>query len=1050
MTRKMRTLMISMVGVFLIVSFAVALTVKTISKAENPFTKSQVMAMNVEDIAGVWTDNSVKTGDASGNMAKKASLTDNTHIGSIKVGKETAISFKLDLRANLEYRISLRHSGNQILNEGDLIFVLMCKSDGEVQVQINRYNAEAPAFYRDGTATPAITMWVDANNINQNFQMSINDNDDGGSRISFKAMVEGKLTNHYVDIPKANSKNGEYVSFFAKSVGIETVATVKSMTDNAIIAPALPVFNDIKSNIAAGTTTNQFLGKHNVGKNAEMNFKINTSTTKASQYRVTLRHSGANTLADGDLIMVVDSWGDGNVFLQINRYNAEACMFTDDSGMTPVNKINIDGGINPIKFSITDNEGGGCRINVTANVSGVAKHFYFDVIAANEKVGTHMAVFAQNASNTALEMGATDITITGATAKPFNPIAFANSNTIVVGEKINLNAVSKTDAQLENVTYTVKTQGTGFTANINASGELSTTALSSDLGKTFVITATSGTVSKDLTMTIAYVVSFEPKSLVFIGESIELKMFSLSTEIPNTDVVYAITEGADFAEIKDGKLLGKKIGSVKISATTAGVTKTSVININNPLEIVVENNKVGLGKTSKLSYSINSLSCLTGSAVYEITSGTEFAEITGGKLKGLKSGIITLQVTLQSADYGNIVATKKINVVAETYNSLMLDSANVYHEVGVVTNEYSGKGMIFEFDLLDFVHSSFSSEMVFIVGADGNDVTSMFDGGAISKFSNVSALSFYVPDPAVRSENVVLRYWPNVSEIVGGRDNIPVFKSYDANGVATVHKEGSYDIPVPASDDLSINRTYRIEFNFDGSLVVKSKVIGAENYTLLAETETGSKWVADTAPDSAFKNVYSGIIMRRQTNQSVSANIDNLTMTLPSQGDGDAQVIGSFANGESDGLDYSFDGYPTANYVSGRVNKLYVRADNFGEEVEIGSEVKLSYFIPDARNMDVSYQIISGGELCTLTGDLLKVNKSGTIKVKAGSGDYESSVMDIVVAAGEEVKADTSGCGGCGAVITNLTTGGTIGAIMLVMGGILVLILVIRRKKNNI
>lgn len=1001
----------------------------------------EVMSVNVEDLSGEWADGTA-TGDADGNLVKEVGKGSAQHIGSIPVETGTAVSFRLDLKKGIEYRIALKNSGNGMLQDGDLIMLVSCWNTGDTILQLNRYNQQAYTFNRESNnenakQTSAVQFNIDGGNNVFTFNLELLPN--GNYKMSVETSFYGEAAYHYVEVDKNVVPGGSYLAFFAEArsdCSTETLtAGVKSVSGAPVVAPSSAEYADLEKDLSV--SGNEFLGAYDVGKETPVTATLDLSAGK--NYRLVLRSDGSETIKDGDLLVLV-LCKNNETQIQINRFNQEACAFYREGEEAPAVTMWIDyAPSTQITFQIVDTDEGG-RILFTANANGKPTLHYVDIPDANMRDGSYFAVFGEKTGETALAK----VSNISVPAKDYTDIAFRNTNSIVPGETVALDAVKKDGSALENVEYSVKTQGDGFEVKIE-DGKLTTTAQPSDAGKTFVITAKTAESEKDLTMTVVYPMSFTISGDFYIGDSKALQVSALGEVLDNKDVTYTVLEGADVVKIEDGNLIGMKEGTAVVKANAFGGTKMARVTVQSPLTVIFGDPKIMVGEETTVGFDLIGSAQLSGETEYKIVSGEEFAELKDGKLIGKASGTVLIEVVLKTEEYGDLTATAKINVVQDTYNALYMNSANVYQEVGIVTEMYDGKGMIFEFDLLDFYSSSHGGEIVFVMGADDNTVQGMFDGGALSEYSNASAVSFYIPDPEVLNYETCLRYWPNVG-IYGERENQPEFVAYDAEGNVVEQPSGNdYDYIVPLADDWAINRTYRIEFNYDGSVRILSKEVGTEEFTLLAETKQGDSWYAENASQEEFESRYSGIIMRRQENQDVSAIIDNLTMTLPAQEEGgEEMVVGYYTQGDSEGLEYSLDGYPNGNYVSGAVNKLYVRADNSGMEVETGDTVNLSWYIPDGRELDVSFEIVGGSDFATLEDGVLTAMKEGTVKVIARAGDYESDALEIKIISGGGESDD----GGAG-LPTGAIIGIAAGAVVIVAAIAVTVFVLMKKKKKN-
>jgi uncharacterized protein YjdB len=205
-------------------------------------------------------------------------------------------------------------------------------------------------------------------------------------------------------------------------------------------------------------------------------------------------------------------------------------------------------------------------------------------------------------------------------------------------------------------------------------------------------TAADGTVYGEISITItgqvipvtAVTVSVEndvPATITVDGGTLQLEATIVPANATNTDVIWTITEGADFATVdENGVVTATANGTVTVRATAADGTVYGEITITVTGQVIpvtavivsVENDAPATittdGGTLQLEAAIAPANATNTGVTWTITEGADFASIDeNGTVTATANGTVTVRATAADGTvYGEITVTITGQVIAVT------------------------------------------------------------------------------------------------------------------------------------------------------------------------------------------------------------------------------------------------------------------------------------------------------------------------------------------------------------------------------------------------
>jgi uncharacterized protein YjdB len=457
------------------------------------------------------------------------------------------------------------------------------------------------------------------------------------------------------------------------------------------------------SNVNAGT--HQFRFKVKANSTGALDFGYITDTNDAATFVViqslTITNSSYNS-TDAERTLSVPSTVPANARLAIrNPGTTWAGIYWDDVYWEP---IPVSASItvatqNNIAATITADNG---TLQLTATVTPTGQTVNWTVTE-----GTANATVTANGLVTAVANGTVTVRATIAGTEIYDEITITISNQVIPvtivtvtvdnsapatitvdGGTLQLEAtVTPANATNTDVIWTIN-QG-GDYATIDENGEVTATANGT---VTVRATAADGTVYGEISITItgqvipvtAVTVSVENDASATItvdGGTLQLEATIVPANATNTDVIWTITEGADFATVDaNGVVTAIANGTVTVRATAADGTVYGDITITVTGQVIpvtavtvsVENDAPATittdGGTLQLEAAIAPSNATNTDVTWTITEGADYATVdANGVVTATANGTVTVRATAADGTvYGEITVTITGQVIAVT------------------------------------------------------------------------------------------------------------------------------------------------------------------------------------------------------------------------------------------------------------------------------------------------------------------------------------------------------------------------------------------------
>ena len=416
-----------------------------------------------------------------------------------------------------------------------------------------------------------------------------------------------------------------------------------------------------------------------IGKSANLTVTIRP---KESSDKVTWSSSNTSVATVSNGKVTAKKAGDATITVTVNDKYKATCKVGVYKPSTKPQVVNPTG-ISLDKSSLTMTVGDSTQVKATVSPNN----------ATNKSVtwssDNKTVAKVSNGKITALKAGSTRIIAKTHNGKTASVRVYVKEKTIPVSS-IRLNTTNVTIAEKASYVFTATvlpsnatnktvTWTTSDSSIVSISGGKVT---GKKVGKA-IITAKAGNKSASATVVVkSAVVPVQSITLnktsasINVGASVSLKATVKPDNATNKTVTWT-TSSSTIATVVNGKVTGKKAGTVTITAKAGNKTATAKITVKEIAVTSVTLNKTTLslnvGSSATLTATIKPTNATNKTVTWK-SSNTSVATVSGGKITGKKAGTAKITAT---AGGKTATATVTVKTVAVTKVTLNKTSANV-------------------------------------------------------------------------------------------------------------------------------------------------------------------------------------------------------------------------------------------------------------------------------------------------------------------------------------------------------------------------------------